>query len=68
MSQATRRKTALIIDQLTGTPGEATNGVPPTRAALTQLMLRRSVPLLAVTTLAALMWRTSKQIRCRTAR
>ncbi|MGW6832191.1 hypothetical protein ACWGCI_02055 [Streptomyces sp. NPDC054949] len=71
MSQATRRKAVLIVDQLTGaagTPGEATNGVPPTRAALTQLMLRRGVPLLAVTALAALMWRTSKRHRCRTAR
>lgn len=66
-SQAAHRKAALIIDQLTGAaapPRGATSGVPPTRAAL----LRRGVPLLAVTALAALMWRASKQHRRRTAR
>lgn len=68
MSQAVYRKAALITDQLTGTAtptSEATNGVTPTRAALAQLMLRRSAPLLAATALAALMWRTNRQ---RTAR
>lgn len=71
MRQATHRKAALIADQLTGAtspPSEAINGVPPTRSALTQLMLRRGAPLLAATALAALMWRTGKQHRHRTAR
>lgn len=77
MRQAAHRKVALITDQLTGAaapPSEAANGVPPARAALTELMLRRGAPLLAVTAvtavtaLAALMWRTSKQHRRRTAR
>lgn len=71
MSQAAYRQAALITDHLTGAaapPSEATNGVSPTRAALAQLMFRRSAPLLAATALAALMWRTSKQHRRRTAR
>ncbi|MFJ5026207.1 hypothetical protein [Streptomyces goshikiensis] len=69
MLQPTHRKAALIADQLTGAatpPSDATNGVP--RAALTHLMLRYGAPLLAATALAALMWRTGKQHRPRTAR
>ncbi|MFF1411897.1 hypothetical protein ACFVX6_19280 [Streptomyces sp. NPDC058289] len=71
MKQTARRRAALIADQLTGAaaaPSEATNGVLPTRAVLAQLMLRCGVPLLAVTAVAALMWRASKQYRRRTAR
>ncbi|MEU9109001.1 hypothetical protein AB0D54_32665 [Streptomyces xanthophaeus] len=71
MSQTARRRAALITDQLTGAaavPNEATNGAPSTRAVLAQLMLRCGVPLLALAALAALMRRTSKQCRRRTAR
>ncbi|MFE9845321.1 hypothetical protein [Streptomyces goshikiensis] len=71
MSQAAHRKAALITDQLTGAanpPSAAAHGVPPTRAALAQLMLRRTAPLLAATALAALIWRTNKRHRRRTVR